>query len=81
MTDDIKEETIVAIGEWRKCLFWRQAGLELKIEHIADFLAIRQMQRRRLSKFGSVRLSRIEARNIIRKKKKVIHLFATVAVR
>eukprot|EP00972_Heterocapsa_arctica_P088066 12984392-Heterocapsa_arctica.AAC.1 len=31
MTDDIKEETIVAIGEWRKRLFWRQAGTELKI--------------------------------------------------
>eukprot|EP00972_Heterocapsa_arctica_P014898 2193271-Heterocapsa_arctica.AAC.1 len=39
------------------------------------------MQRRRLSKFGAVRLSRIEARKIIRMKKKASNLFATVAVK
>eukprot|EP00972_Heterocapsa_arctica_P043225 6375443-Heterocapsa_arctica.AAC.1 len=35
------------------------------------------MQRRRLSKFGAVRLSRIEAINIIRMKKKAFNFFAT----
>eukprot|EP00972_Heterocapsa_arctica_P083638 12324878-Heterocapsa_arctica.AAC.1 len=79
MTDDIKGETIVAIGFWRNTPFWMQAGIEARIEHIAYFLATRPMQRIHLSKFGAVRLSRIEARNIIRMKKKAYNFFATVA--
>eukprot|EP00972_Heterocapsa_arctica_P089908 13262904-Heterocapsa_arctica.AAC.1 len=53
MTDDIKEEAIVAIGVWRNCPFWRQAGIEQKIEHVAYYLATRPVQRSRFSKFGA----------------------------
>eukprot|EP00972_Heterocapsa_arctica_P004182 620081-Heterocapsa_arctica.AAC.1 len=80
MTDDIKEEVIVAIGGCRYSLFWIQAGIGQKIEYIANFLATRPVQRSRLSKFGAVRVSRTEARNIIRMKKKAFYLFVTVAV-
>eukprot|EP00972_Heterocapsa_arctica_P064519 9521342-Heterocapsa_arctica.AAC.1 len=79
MTDDIKGETTGAIGVWRNSSFWMQADIEQGIEHIAYFLETRLMQRRRLSKFGAVRLSRIEAMNIIRMKKKAFNFFATVA--
>eukprot|EP00972_Heterocapsa_arctica_P043502 6422704-Heterocapsa_arctica.AAC.1 len=77
MTDDIKEEVIVAIGSWSYSLFWSQAGTELKIEYIAYFLATRPVQRSRLSKFGAIILSRTEAKNIIRMKKKAFNFFAT----
>eukprot|EP00972_Heterocapsa_arctica_P114457 16442531-Heterocapsa_arctica.AAC.1 len=53
----------------------------MKIKHIAFFLATRPMQRRMRSRLGAVRLSRIEARNIIWMKKKAFNLFATVAVK
>eukprot|EP00972_Heterocapsa_arctica_P011637 1704771-Heterocapsa_arctica.AAC.1 len=39
------------------------------------------MQRKNLSRYGAVRLSRIEAMNIIRMKKKAFTFFATVAVK
>eukprot|EP00972_Heterocapsa_arctica_P029878 4402334-Heterocapsa_arctica.AAC.1 len=39
------------------------------------------MQRRSLSKYGAVRLSKIEAMNIIRMKKKAFNFAATVAVK
>eukprot|EP00972_Heterocapsa_arctica_P005515 814916-Heterocapsa_arctica.AAC.1 len=81
-TNDIKGETVVAIGQWRRSHIWRQASTLLKIEHavIVFFLAARPMQRRTLSRFGAVRLSREEARNIIWMTKKATHFFATVAV-
>eukprot|EP00972_Heterocapsa_arctica_P062540 9220914-Heterocapsa_arctica.AAC.1 len=60
MTDDNKEETIMAIGGWRFSIFWTEAGIRQKIEYIADFLATRPAQRGRFSKFRAVRLSRTE---------------------
>eukprot|EP00972_Heterocapsa_arctica_P069944 10333806-Heterocapsa_arctica.AAC.1 len=77
MTDDNKEETIMATGAWRYSNFWNEAGIRQKIEYIAYFLATRPGQRRFLSKFGAVRLSRIEAMNIIKMKKKAFNFFAT----
>eukprot|EP00972_Heterocapsa_arctica_P072482 10704190-Heterocapsa_arctica.AAC.1 len=73
MTDDNMEETIVAIGGWRNSLFWTEAGIRQKIEYIAYFLATRPVQKNSLSKYGAVRLSRTEARNIIRMKKKALN--------
>eukprot|EP00972_Heterocapsa_arctica_P058428 8619562-Heterocapsa_arctica.AAC.1 len=80
MTDDNKEETINAIGSWRHSIVWDEAGVRQKIEYIADFLATRPAQRNIMSKFGAVILSRIEAMNIIKMKKKASNFFATVAV-
>eukprot|EP00972_Heterocapsa_arctica_P070334 10390331-Heterocapsa_arctica.AAC.1 len=80
-TNDIKGETVVAIGGWSQSSFWRQASTVFKIEHIAFFLATRPTQRRMLSILGTVRPSREEARNIIWMKKKAYKLFATVAVK
>eukprot|EP00972_Heterocapsa_arctica_P052033 7656154-Heterocapsa_arctica.AAC.1 len=80
MTNDFKEETIVAIGSWRQKPHWTDLGADMKIEHIAGFLATRPKQRRILIIFGAVRLSRTEARNIILHQKKAYNFFATVAV-
>ncbi len=81
MTTDFKQETIIVIGSRRQRPDWTNAGAEVKIEYIADFLATRPKQRRILSRLGAVRLSRTEARNIIQMKKKAINFFATVAVK
>eukprot|EP00972_Heterocapsa_arctica_P017564 2595841-Heterocapsa_arctica.AAC.1 len=78
-TNDVKGETVEAIGYWRQSLFWKQARTLAKIEHIALFLATRPDQRKMLSRLGAVRLAREEAMTIIMMKKKAINFFATVA--
>eukprot|EP00972_Heterocapsa_arctica_P079680 11739707-Heterocapsa_arctica.AAC.1 len=78
MTDDNKEETINAIGLWRHSLFWNEAGVRQNIEYIAYFLATSPGHIIQLSFFW-VRLSRIEAMNIIKLKRKSFNFFATVA--
>ena len=80
MTNDIKGETIIAIGEWSQSQFWREATALAKIEHIALFIATKPYQRRNLGRIGEVRLTMEEARNIIMMKKKATNFFATVAV-
>eukprot|EP00972_Heterocapsa_arctica_P034484 5077778-Heterocapsa_arctica.AAC.1 len=79
MTDYNKEETIMAIGAWRYSNFWNEVGIIQKIEYIAYFLATRPVHKILMSKFGAVRMSRIEAMNIIKMKKKAFNFFATVA--
>ncbi len=59
MTNDIKGETIVAMGKWRHRPFGIQADTETRIEHIAIYLATRPMQRRFLSRIGAVIFQRI----------------------
>jgi hypothetical protein len=71
----------MAIGEWARTWLWADAACPAKIEHIAIYLATRPQQRRLLAKFGAVRLTREEGRNIILKKRKAFNFFATVQVK
>jgi hypothetical protein len=69
-TNDIKGETVIAMGEWARTTLWADATTLAKIEHIAIYLATRPHQRRNLGKYGAVRLTREEGRNIILMKKR-----------
>eukprot|EP00972_Heterocapsa_arctica_P100260 14784847-Heterocapsa_arctica.AAC.1 len=53
MTNDIKGETSIAIGECSQTQIWREATTLAKIEHIALFLATRPNQRRLLGRLGA----------------------------
>eukprot|EP00972_Heterocapsa_arctica_P077743 11467174-Heterocapsa_arctica.AAC.1 len=76
--DDIKGETIRAMGTWRQDVFWTEASTKHNIYYIAYFLATRPIERQILGRFGAVRLTRTEALNIVKTKKMPFNFFATV---
>eukprot|EP00972_Heterocapsa_arctica_P053249 7840881-Heterocapsa_arctica.AAC.1 len=68
----------MAIGEWARAWLWADATCPANIEHIAIDLATRPQHRQLLAKFGAVRLTREEGRNIICSRRKAFNFFATV---
>ena len=80
-TNDIKGETIIAIGEWACKKIWADSSSLEQIEHIAIFLASRPKERRELGRMGAVRLTREEGRTIIRDKKKACNFYAIVNIK
>eukprot|EP00972_Heterocapsa_arctica_P108121 15923713-Heterocapsa_arctica.AAC.1 len=78
--DDLKGETVRAIGTWNQHPFWIEASTKDNIEYMAYFLATRPIERQRLGRYGAVRLTRTEALNIVKMKKMPLHFFAVVEV-
>ena len=74
-------ETEKAIGGWSKRPHWVRDTTLMKMEHIAIFPATRPMQRKRLSALEALRLTRDEARSIVRKKTKAFLYFATLSTK
>ena len=80
-TNNIKGETVKAIGTWACKKVWADSSTLEQLEHIAIFLATRPRERLDLREFGAVRLTREEGRTIIRDKKKAFNFFALVNIK
>ncbi len=80
-TTEFKWDTIIAIGIWKQKKIWANSSILEQIEHIAIFLATRPKERRELSIFGAVRLTREEGRTIVRDKKKAFNFFAAINIK